>query len=580
MNLGYLKYMALALTSAAFLSACGGGGDDAPAAPPPVGAPIPPPPAASPPPTQDTTKPYTELATREEAARFLIQAGFGGTDTQIDALVGTDAADWLMAQMQMPETLTLLAMRTVFPTRQDTDREHSKMLWTNLLTADDVLRQRMYFALSQIFVISDNNFFDQGYMTAYYTDVLTRHAFGNYRELLEDVTFSPAMADYLTYYRNRKGDPQSGRMPDENYAREILQLFSTGLVDLNLDGTEKTPSTETYDNDDVVGLARVFTGFSGAGPNFRWNSQDADWRHKPLQIFDEEHSSLEKTFLGTTIPANTPGTQSVQIALDTIAGHPNVAPFISRQLIQRFTASAPSPDYVRRVATVFELGSFTAPNGQVFGTGQRGDLQATLAAILLDESVHDDIQAPNEGKVREPILKFTHFVRAFDSQNIDVDGQWRLNDTSNPNDKLGQHPLRSPSVFNFYRPGYLAPGSETGEAGLTAPEFQVVNEGAALGFLNFMTYYITRPADDPVDHPGFRPNFTVEADLADDPQALIDHLDVKLTGGQLSDATKAEMVDIVSTLNIASDREAEDRQDRVQMALIMVMSSGAFAVQN
>ena len=577
MNLLVVKPVAATLMAAFLLSACGGGGGggSSPASSPSLtGTPTPPPtptPAA---------KPYTDMATREEVSRFLIQAGFGGSDAEIDSLVGTDAADWLIRQMDMPATTTLNAMLAAYPTRNDTDREHSTMLWKNLLTADDVLRQRMYFALSQIFVISDENFFDQGFTTAQYTDILTNQAFGNYREMLEEITYSPAMADYLTYFRNRKGDEESGRMPDENYAREILQLFSIGLVELNMDGTQKTPVVETYDNDDIIGLSKVFTGLSGAGASFRWSDQDEDWRRKPLRMYDDEHSPLEKSFLGTTIPAGTGGEASITQALDTIANHPNVAPFLSRQLIQRFTSSSPSPAYVSRVATAFESGTYTAPNGKTFGRGQRGDFQATIAAILLDETVHDDIQEPGEGKLREPVIKFAHYARAFDLSSVNVGAEWRFNDTGNPNDKLGQHPLRSPSVFNFYRPGYVSPGSETGEAGLTAPEFQIVNEGSSLGFSNFMTHYITRPADDPVDNPGFQPDFSYELSIANDAQALIDHLDVKLTAGQLSDATKSEMVDVVSTLDIDADKDAEDRQDRVQIALIMMMSSGAFAVQN
>lgn len=572
-----LKSLMTLFVSAVFLSACGGSGESGDATP--VTLFFPPLPSGDDTPTGDEAeKPFTELANREEASRFLIQAGFGGTDAEIDDLVGTDAADWLMAQMELPATLTLDEMLATYPSRLDTDREHTILIWRNILAADDVLRQRMFFALSQIFVISDNSFFDEGFMTAYYTDILTQNAFGNYRSLLEDVTYSPAMADYLTYYRNQKGDALSGRMPDENYAREILQLFSIGLVELNLDGTQKTPIIETYDNSDVIGLSRVFTGFSGAGSSFNFNAQNSDWRHMPLQIFDDQHSPLEKSFLGVTIPAETSGTESVNIALDTIADHPNVAPFISRQLIQRFTSSSPSPEYVERVAEAFEAGTFSAPNGVVFGTGERGDLKATLAAILLDESVHDETLTPNEGKIREPVIQFAHYVRSFDLQTLNISEQGRLADTNNPNISLGQHPLRSPSVFNYYRPGFIAPGTETGDAGLTAPEFQIVNSGSSLGFLNFMTHYIARTADDPVGNPGFQPVFTAESLLADDPQALVDHLDIKLTGGQLSEVTKSEMIDVISTLEIDPNDEAGDRQDRVQIAIIMMISSGAFGV--
>lgn len=565
-----MKTALLNVAAAILLISCGGGGSSS----------SPSTPVSSGPPPAPASKPYTHLETREEAARFLIQAGFGGTDADIDALVGTDAADWIVAEMRKPATNMLPLMQARYATREETDGNHSRLIWQTLLTADDELRQRMMFALSQIFVISTDSFFDQGFGTAYYTDLLTNQAFGNYRTLLEDVTYSPAMSRYLTYYRNRKGDPRSGRMPDENYAREILQLFSIGLVELEMDGTPKPGAPETYDNEDITGLARVFTGLSGQGGSFRWQDQAEDYRYRPLQMFDDQHSTLEKSFLGITIPENTAGTETITRALDVIAEHPNVAPFISRQLIQRFTSSSPSPEYVRRVADVFEAGSYRAPNGQAFGIGRRGDLSAVIAAILLDPSVHDDIQEPNEGKLREPVLKFIQYAKAFDLSNINVWEEWRLSNTNKTDTGLSQHPLRSPSVFNFYRPGFIAPGTDTGEAGLSAPELQIVNEGASLGFINFISHYIMRPVDDPENYPHFTPDFRTEMALASDVEALVEHLNVKLTAGQLSDSEKADITDVVSTITIDGDDADFESRKRVQTAILMIMASGAYAVQN
>lgn len=568
-----LKMATCSFVAAISLVACGGGGGSSTSSSTNSSAGI----GA---PSQPATKLYTNLETREEAARFLIQAGFGGTDEEITALVGTDAADWIVAQIRKPATTTLPAMQANYTDLKETDSNHSRMIWQNMLTADDHLRQRMFFALSQIFVVSTDSFFDEGFKSAYYTDILTNQAFGNYRTLLDEVTYSPAMGEYLTYYRNFRGNVDTGRMPDENYAREILQLFSIGLVELELDGTPKAGSPETYDNSDIIGLARVFTGLSGKGASFRWSDQEDDWRYNPLQMFDDNHSLLEKSFLGTTIAENTGGAASIETALDTIANHPNVAPFLSRQLIQRFTASSPSPAYVQRVAEVWESGRYRAPNGQDFGIGRRGDLQAVIAAILLDESVHDDVQDANEGKVREPVLKFVQYARSFNASDINVSDEWRFGDTRDPSDKLGQHPLRSSSVFNFYRPGYLSPGSETGDQGLTAPEFQIVNEGSSLGFTNFISHYIMKRADDPANNPGFQPDFTTEINLADDVEALIEHLNVKLTAGQLSATAKADITDVISTMKIEGDDLDVDRRKRVQTAILMITASGAYSVQN
>ncbi|MEO0673668.1 MAG: DUF1800 family protein, partial [Pseudomonadota bacterium] len=336
----------------------------------------------------------TMITNRAEAARFLMYATYGGTEADIDSLVGRDAADWLVEALAQ-EPFTFLD-KTVAARRPDGEIEDkstvNSLLWQAMMTAEDQLGMRMTFALSQIFVASLDTPQGQLEEEAYFLDQLRRHAFGQYRDLLEDVTYAPLMGRWLTFLRNRKGDPRTGRVPDENYAREILQLFSIGLLALNPDGTPRLDNRgnriETYDNSDIAGLARVFTGFWYDVPTFRSGPTKRSFE-LPMVIFDDEHSALEKTFLGITIPENTPGDVSVSMALDTIADHDNVAPFICRQLIQRFTRSHPSTDYVERVVDAFEGGQFVAVNGQSFGTGQRGDLEATLAAILLDPIIFE-----------------------------------------------------------------------------------------------------------------------------------------------------------------------------------------------
>ena len=518
----------------------------------------------------------TVLETREEAARFLIQAGFGGTDAEIDALVGTDAAEWVAAEIAKAPTLSLATMQSRYPTEVDTGGNFPDLVWTNMIEGDDVLRQRMFFALSQIFVYNVTEAFSQGYKASYFTDQLTENAFGNYRELLEDVTYSVAMGDYLTYYGNVKANERTGAEPDENYAREILQLFSIGLTELNMDGTPKAGAPETYTNADIVGLARVFTGLRGKSASGEWNRPDSDFRWHRMEMFEDRHSEKEKQFLGTTIPAGTSGTESIRIALDDIARHPNVAPFISRQLIQRFTASSPSPAYVRRVAMAFDTGTFVAPNGRTFGAGRQGDFEAAIAAVLLDETVHDDVQDPNEGKVREPVLQFIQHLRTFD---VAPDGACCIGITSSP-EALSQTPMRSPSVFNFFRPGFQAPVSETGDMDLTAPELQIVTAGGAMGFLNYMADYVFQRVGGRQSHQAFVPDFTEEMALADDVPTLVDNLNTKMVAGQLTDAEREEIISAVEILELAEDTNDEDRLARVRLAVFMVIASGAYGAQN
>lgn len=569
------------------LAACGGGGGgdggSSTPVPPTAGSPPPPPP---PPPVP----PQTEIMSEADAVRFLSRSSFGASKAEISAMQSMDAADWVAAEFAKPVSLTL--NEVLLQPRQTNGNlpfnRTSQLYWDHLVESDDRLRQRMAFALSQILVLSDISNQSRQIRRAYYQDILIENAFGNYRDLLQDVTYSPAMAVWLTYWRNRKGDPRTGRMPDENYAREILQLFSIGVVELNMDGTPKLDAQgreiETYDNDDIVGLARVFTGLSNKGETF-WRS-DEDGEYSPLVMWEDQHSQLEKTFLGTTIPAGTLGEESINIALDTIFEHPNVAPFVSRQLIQRFTASNPDPEYIEQVAQAFETGTYTAANGRRFGTGDRGDLQATLAAVLLEESLfEEDSTAPGPattGKIREPILRFMHWVRAFDVSNIDATNENRLRSTADPVSGLGQHPFRSPSVFNFYRPGYVAPGTQSGEAGMTAPELQLVDATSAIGHLNFMTdFAFDRGGQPDSSRRTYIADYTDEIAMTDDFPGLLDHLDLLLTGQRMSDEEKTEIINILEAMPINTstpEREDEDRLQIVQVAVTFVLNSPSFAV--
>ena len=572
------KIIAMAVAGL-LLTACSGGGGDSDGGSGPGSPPPPPPPP-----------PVTKIDTEPDAVRFLARATFGGTKAQVAAVATMDAADWLASEFAKPQTLTLAILQAQ-PRDIDGDiprNRATELYWDHLITADDQLRQRMALALSQILVYSDIS--DQGHQErrAYYQDILIRNAFGNYRDLLQEVTYSPAMARWLTYWRNRKGDARTGRMPDENYAREVLQLFSIGLIELNMDGSPKLDAQgqqiETYTNDDIIGLARVFTGLTGKGTSF--NTTDEDYNYNPLIMYDERHSPLEKVFLGTTIPANTGGTESVNTALDTIFAHPNVGPFLSRQLIQRLTHSSPSPAYVQRVATAFENGIYTAPNGRRFGASQRGDLEATLAAIMLDESLFlkdgDDASIVTKGKIREPILRFVHWARAFDLANIDASNEGKLRVTTDPITGLGQQPMRAPSVFNYYRPGYVAPGTLSGDRNLTTPEFQLVNEGTSVGYLNFMTEYaFDRAYKRDRDIATYKPDYSEEIALTSDIPALMTHLEILLTADRMTQAERDELIAILQLMPINTDtpeKEAVDREQIVYTAVALVLNSPSFAI--
>ncbi len=433
-------------------------------------------------------------------------------------------------------------------------------------------------------------------MYGYVNDIFTKNAFGTYRKVLEDVTYSAAMAKYLAYRRNPKADPETGSMPDENFAREIMQLFSIGLVELNMDGTPKLDAQgkpiETYDNDDIFELAKVFTGFGlESSAKAPWQARNRAGEpenvlndfYEPMVIYAKDHSTAQKAFLDVIIPADTSGDESVQIALDALVEHPNTAPFISRQLIQRFTASHPEPAYVARVARAFRTGRFIAPNGEVFGSGQNSDLEATIAAILLDSKAHQNINrlSPTEGKIREPLLRFAHWAHSFNIDKVDSDEVALLSDTNDPATHLAQHPLKASSVFNFYRPGYVAPGTESGDMGLTTPEFQATNGSSALGYANFMTTFIfndIKPRYAKAGTPLFVPNYKGAMAVADDAEALLDRLDLVLTAQRLTEKERQKIGEIISMVEITNRNNEEDRATRVKLAILLITSTATFGL--
>lgn len=561
-------------TAAALLAACGGSGGDGVAPPP---SPLPPPTQPAPPPAP----PSTPAPTRSEAARFLTQATFGPSAADVDRVVALGYAAWLDEQFAAAASTHLPAVPHFgdIVTPQFVGQfPILSSFWTKAAIAPDQLRQRAMFSLSQLFVISmvDGNVLAYPQGIAVYMDTLGRNAFGNFRQLLEDVTLSPIMGLYLSHLGNRKEDPATGRVPDENYAREVMQLFTIGLHQLEPDGTLKLDTRrepiETYGNDDVIGLARVMTGWSWSSPvkdeasfqAFRGIFVTDDRALKPMEPYPQFHSTLAKTFLGRTIAANTGPEDSLKQALDHLFNHPNVGPFISRQLIQRTVTSNPSPAYVQRVAAAFDN------NGQ----GVRGDMRAVWRAILLDTEARDagKLADPQFGKLREPMLRLSAWMRAFNVSS--ASGNYNVYFTDDPASGIGQAPLRSPSVFNFYRPGYIPPNSGAGAAGLTVPEMQITSESSASSYINFVESMAL------LGGTGFlldlRADYSAERALADNVDALVAHVDERLTYGTMSDTTKQLMREAIESVPITA---FDARGNRVRIALLFALSSPDFIVQ-
>ena len=563
------------------LAACGGGGTDDN----PISSVLAP--------TVQVAKPATD----GEAARFILKASLAATEPEIADIRSVGYVAWLDKQMDIPISQTgvdWLSSRGYDQVTVDEfyfrDNLADNMVWNQLITSPDPVRKRFAYALSQFFVVSTNGIeidWRSNAMAAYW-DILNRNAFGNFRQLLEDVTLNPAMGVYLSTLDNKKEDTRTGRVPDENYAREVMQLFTLGLNELNNDGTKKTGSTgqpiETYTNADVSNLARVFTGYSYdfanlvRTPSVRFPSQSiapvesvirrmtSDTTRWSRPQTGSEHSMLEKTFLGTTIPANTDAPTSMKLALDTLFNHPNVGPFFSKQMIQRLVTSNPSAGYVDRVARIFNNN----------GSGVRGDLRAVFKAILLDDEATNaaGLTTPTFGKVREPVLRFTQWARNFGATSRS--GNWTIANLSNPGTSLGQSPLRAPSVFNFYRPGYVPPNTAIATNTLVAPEFQIVNEVSVVGYINFMASAIGSANGLNND---VKATYTRELAIVSDTTALLNMLSLLLSGNQLSDSTKATIKAALDATTITDTSSLADKQRRVYLATLLVFASPDYLVQ-
>lgn len=519
-------------------------------------------------------------ARTRDAARFLTQATFGmwGTE-EIDALKATGYESWIDSQTQgrgyQPRSHVQYVNDRKAAGESVREERAYEAIWQQWLTEPGQLRARMSFALSEIFVISNIAPDLDTYAMASYMDMLNRNAFGNYRKLLEDVTLHPAMGYYLNMIGSRKADPAKGTHPNENYAREVMQLFSIGLYKLNADGSRILDAAgqpvPTYDESVVKGLAAAFTGWNFAGNDTSqpgtFNPPRENWL-EPMVPWEMWHDTGPKTlFDGITLPAGQGARKDLQDALDAIFRHPNVGPFVGRQLIQRFVTSNPSPAYIARVAGVF------ANNGQ----GVRGDLRAVIRAVLLDPEARDLARAaqPGWGKQREPVIRFANFLRAFKATS--PSGRNRIHSLDNADEGLNQSPLLAPSVFNFFSPNYRHPGA-LAAAGLVAPEFQITTETSMVGGLNFFAhlakkgYYGSGDTRLTMDLAGLNA-------LAADPAALADRLNLLFMNGAMTPATRNAIVAAVWRLPAPAAGDTSAVAYRVKAALIMVALSPEFAIQ-
>ncbi len=570
--------------AAALLTACGGGGGGgggsfaglgapsttaktADAAQPTMGVAIPDSPIVA----GAATTTYTTPANNKDAARFLSQASPGATKAQITAMQAMSYSAWIDAQFALPRSQTNVDWLSSQGYGSTAYLGHADGLdntvWRKFISSPDLLRQRITLALSEIFVVSIdglNNYYPM-FSVGYFLDVLEGDAFGNYRTLLFDVSRTTAMGTYLTFVGNQLANPITGSEPDENYAREIMQLFTIGLYNLNNDGSQVLVNgapVETYKQADVSGLARVFTGWYA---DTSGGEQTPSAFTRPMVQVNSLYEEGAKTFLGTTIPAG-PKTlagalDSLNRALDTLFNHPNMPPFVCRQLIQRLVTSNPSPAYVNRVANAFINN----------GSGVRGDMKAVIRQILLDDEARNPFISTTIafGKLREPVVRFLNWARGWAATS--ASGAWNIGDLSSAANGLGQSPMHSPSVFNFFRPGYVPTNSDLGKYNLNGPEFQITNESTVSGYVNFMQRAVSGQI-----LTDLKPNYGTLTAIAANSGALLDEINLVLAAGELSAGTLTTLKAAIDTISADNDT---GKLNRVYAALTLVLASPEYIVQ-
>ncbi len=564
------------------------------------------------------------------AARFLSQATFGNTYAEIQKVANQSIEKWLDEQLAMSNSFRIETyvknlhqsmvdslniknnVNTNTLTNVGVSNWHFDAAWfQGCMTAPDQLRWRVSFALSEILVTSRVSAFDGNpYALASYYDVLLDNSFGNYRTLLDKITYHPAMGSYLTFLNNHATDVGKQTYPDENYAREIMQLFSIGLYQLNLDGTEKKDNNgqliPTYNNDDIANLAKVFTGLSwgdgtylGINAKDNWSytkrmkfygidSSDAKknpWKTSPRIV--DGHERGTKTFLSSSVDPTASrsamqGEADIQDALNIIFNHPNVGPFVSRRLIQRLISSNPSPAFIQRIASVFNNN----------GSGVRGDLKSVIRAILLDPEARNCCGDETDafGKLREPFVRYMNLIKGL---NLTATGGVFRNAMVRVYDQTAQRPLSSPSVFNFYSPDYI-PNGPLKDAGKVGPEFQLLSSQTLTGYFNALNDWLVN--DDPTDYYGlftgetYKPNqdpkFNTVADYVltrnDKLPQLLDKYNLILANGRLSTESLNTISQAIKGMPYSEDANGipntNEAYRRVRLAIFLIMTSPEYLI--
>lgn len=543
-----------------------------------------------------------------EAGRFLMQASVGFNESHVQDVLTMNIDNWIDDQFTKPSSLVLPALYQVGQISRDScialggnncdparlnEVDFSNAWWDVNMKNEDLLRHKVAMALSEILVISRNSRLGQnGEGLSSYYDMLLTNAFGSYRDILYDTARHPSMGYYLTHANNPKTDVDANIYPDENFAREILQLFSIGLVELNTDGTTVLVGGNpipTYDNVVVGEFSKIFTGLSWGGlwpasnpptsvpgPAFGVAINYADFT-VPMMMFDDDHEPGAKTLLNgeLTLASNT-GLEDLDAAIDNIMAHDNIAPFVCYRLIQRLIKSNPSPAYVGRVASIFNANS----------SGVKGDMKSVIKAILLDEEARDcsyQMDSKN-GRLKEPMFMYSHFARMIALHRDQDNYFWNTDNFYQTATKQGI--LKAPSVFNFYKYND-GPKGAIQDAGLVAPEFSILTQQTSVGYINYANNWTRGSNGDKsrifrILELDWDDQFVYWDKLAFQPythdtEAFINWLDRNLTVGTMSDFTRQLIRDAADSI-LAPGYLSTIPDDRIALAAYLTLISPDYTI--